>query len=569
MRNASKKWMRLCGESTCLPQEDIFNAHANSDPTPRAFNTNLTGVETSDMKNILPAETLFQKGRLLLVQERFLNTSAEFRKNSLNHPQRFYGATSRPFEQLDLLVEGNDFYIPTGGVSSSNAQCEYDWDIFINNQYYKTFRGYSGAKSTGLRIVKKNNTKIKDDVFLYRQSDTADIRHNYSTTVPIKADYGYRILPFYVQQTSNGQLNKCTLGTAPSISITSEQSKFNIRYQLPTNISTTKANTLRIWQYVAICPHGKEINRNDIKTYLLYLSVPDLWDRVVDICELEQGHSCTTDFAAKILKEQDIKPCRDIKWIMPVAHSVKYYPEHTSPKHIQRNQMLITIRPNAKYPPQQAWLRAFGFNPNLESFEIWNSQNNKDLLLEVAGIITPEMVCDQNCTSAGNNTFRSWFDGCSNLKKVDLIFHHTWNNVKTCGDFFSYRMFANCHNLTDFNPNWSEPQGFTAVGDYHNMSKYMNCTNLVCVSKNYNESYNIRQAGIGFGSYEFSGCTNLITPSIFYTEPRQFDNTPPAINSYKFENCTNLNNFHQYNETKIQGNSPQAYLAGKFDGTPL
>ena len=561
------EWMRICGESNCLPQQNTFHVQATSDPTPRQYNTNLTGVSVSDNANVLRAETRFHSGRLLLAQERFLNAPAECRyapsHELSNYPQRFYAPTSRSYEQLDLLIDSDEFYIPTGGASSNGSPWEYDWDIYINHNYWKTFRGFSGSKSTGIKVQKPKDLSFKSDVFLYRDKNIADIRSHFHASIPIKARLGYKILPFYVQETSSGTLNKCILGTPPNISLTSENDKIKVAYRSTVKQNTEKNHIPRIWQYVAICPQGNNLSRADIQTYLLYLSVPDLWDKRIDVQTLF-GSSCVTDFAAHVLNEQSYVPCTGFEWVMPVAGYAQCY---STP--IPNTKMLVSLRPNAQYPPQQAWLRAFGFNANSESFEIWNRQANKNLVLAVSGILTPEMVCDGKCDSAGHHAFRSWFDGCSYLEKADLRFHHSWNNVKTCGDYFGLRMFANCVSLKEFSSDWTEPLGFESVGHYHNVNKYMNCKSLIHVSKSYNESHNIKEAGIGYGSYQFEGCTNLVSPSRFYTEPRTFDNTPPAINSYKFAGCTNLTDFIQYTETRIQGSNPQAYLAGKFNGCDL
>jgi hypothetical protein len=559
------EWLRICGESTTLPQQNSFHVRVSTDPTPRRRNTNLTGLSLSDNPNVLQAETIFRDGRLLLAQERFLNAPAELQANlNTNYPQRFYAPTSQPYEQLDLLINGDEFIIPTGGLSSSNSQCEYDWDIYINNNYWKTYRGYSGIKSSGIKVTKPNtDIKIRDNVSLYRDQDIADIRQNFNVNVPIKAPHGYRILAFYVQETSAGAFNKCVLGTPSGVQITSELDKLKISYTPNIKPTTEKVHIPRIWQYVATCPQGNNLTRADIKTYLLYLSVPDLWSKIIDINSLLGDNNTIINFAANVIKEQISIPCASFKWIMPIAGFAKCYQTY-----IPRSQMLITIRPNAKYPPQTAWLRGFGFTPTSESIEPWNSQINKNRLIGVSGILTPEMACD-NKSATGHNTFRSWFDSCAYLEQADLVFHHSWHNIKTCGDYFGYRMFVNCARLKCFNPNWSEPTGFETVGNYHNCSKYLNCQSLQNISESYKETYNLHEAGIGFGSYQFSGCTNLITVSPWYTEPKEWTNTPPAINSYKFENCTNLIDFIQYTETKIPSSKPSAYLAEKFNGCEL
>ena len=457
---------------------------------------------------------------------------------------KFSSIVHRHEEEIEFLIDSHEWFIPTGGMTSTGTNVEYNWDIYIDGNFFGNFRGYSGQVSTGIYVKKTPNRRIGPIVFL-KDVEEFDNAHPFTTVVPISSPHNYGYLPYWFLIARDGKILDLGIGTHSLLSLERQNSIFRFFYR-PS--SDTSENTSIIYQCAAIFPIKENVTREDISTYRLEIKPHEAFKTAQSICPPPlppEIHICP-DFVIQYAKTQSLQPCQ-LPYRFGTARYSKHVPTYTSPHGMQ-----VLIRPRSNYPLEHGWLRGYGFCEDRETREQWNTHANKNKVIGVRAVITPETVCI-DCFNTGNFAFRSWFDGCSRLQDVELSYHADWRTVTTAGDMFGYRMFFGCSSLRHVGTRFTEPQSLTTCGDDFNRYKFANCTSLRYVSEEYTEPYRLKETGSAFCANQFSGCRSLTYVSPYYTEPLEIvTDRPDFFNCYKFAGCVFARPSPQYRDSIIQ-----------------
>ncbi len=461
------------------------------------------GISLQDMNGVLRSGLKVTNLNHALVREHYFDNPA----GTLTH-LKFSSIVHRPEEEIEFLIDATDWLIPTGGLTSAGANVEYNWDIFVDGIFYGNFRGYSGHKSAGI-FVKKPTEYLAGPIVFLKDVEAFDSEFPFTTSVPLSSPNNYGYLPYWFSVTRDGQIFDSAIGVYSHLSLERLDSVFRVTYKPSAD---SAANNLIIYQCVAIFPIKDNVTRDDIATYRLEIKPHESFTTPKSVCPATPPEMVVCpDFVVQYATTQSLIPCQ-LPYRYGSAGYGKHVPAYTSP-----HQMRVVIRPRSNYPLEQGWLRGYGFCDEIESHENWNSPSNKDKLIKVRSMITPETVCI-NCTHTGNFAFRSWFDGCRRLQEADLSYHADWRTITHAGDMFGYRMFYGCSSLQNIGILFSEPQSLISCGDDFNRYKFANCTALRYVSEEYTEPYHLKETGSAFCANQFSGCRSLAYVSPYYTD---------------------------------------------------
>jgi len=534
----------------------ILRQHCNFSVTPRISvlketeerASGLFGIMLQDMNGVMPTGLKAPCLQYELPFEKYFDNPA----GTLAH-MKFNSVVHRDEEQIEFLIDGHEWLLPTGGLSDASANVEYIWDIYLDGDFYGTFRGYSGRNSAGIRIRKPPVRRNAPIVFL-KDVEEFDSRYAFSTTVPLSTTDNYGYLPYWVTVTREGEFVDYHVGVHSQITLDKQTGTFVFSYRP----SASEDGTLLIYQCVAVFPVKDDVTVDDISTYRLEIKPLERFQGVTSVCpHAAVNKAFCHSLVVKHAHTRSLAVCT-----MPVIPGQARYYKHV-PRYTPPNQMRVTVRPRSNYPLEFGWLRGYGFTESTETRAAWNSSENKVKVVGVKAILTPEMVCP-TCDTTGNNAFRSWFDGCNRLHIAELIYHKDWRTVKTEGDRFGYRMFYGCASLPFITGKFTEPQSITACGDYHNYQKFAECSSLQYVSDDYTEPHLIMKTGAAFGAHQFAGCTDLKCVSPFYTEPKEItEGVTDFFNVYKFAGCRCKTPSPQYRESIVR-NLGKAYLANKW-----
>ena len=552
LHKPSTHLQQRCNTDDCINrQHHNYRLFARASSIRQQVNTSngFRDVSLQDMNGVLRSGLKTTNLNYELIREHYFDNPVGTFTNL-----KFSSIVHRHEEEIEFLIDSHEWFIPTGGLTTTGTNAEYNWDIYVNGDFYGNFRGYSGHVSTGIYVKKIPDRRVGPIVFL-KDVEEFDSAHSFSTSVPISSFNNYGYLPYWFVVTRDGALFDSGIGVYSGLFFERQPGIFRFTYK---PVSDTVANTFIIYQCVAIFPIKDDIVREDIATYRLEMKPLEAFSTVQSVCRppLSEALNCP-DFVVQYAKTQSLELCQ-LPYRFGSAGYGKHVPKYTSP-----DQMRVLIRPRSNYPLEHGWLRGYGFCDDVETRELWNTLSNKEKVIEVRAIFTPEMVCI-DCVNTGNFAFRSWFDGCRRLQEADFTYHVDWRTVTTVGDKFGYRMFYGCESLKNLGPLFSEPQSFIICGDDFNSHKFTNCAALRYVSNEYTEPYYLREIGSAFCAHQFAGCRSLVYVSPYYTEPQKIlTDSPDFFNCYKFAGSGLSLPSPQYRDNCVQvpGNG---HLANKW-----
>jgi hypothetical protein len=478
------------------------------------------------------------------VRQQYFDTPA------LTHEQhqKFESVNIPLLEELEFLVDNTSsvFYIPTGGLSTTQSEVSFDWDVYLNYEYYGRYCGWSGYRSSGIKINTRTPRRhIASYVDLSIGYERFDRKKDTKRIIGVMSDGDYEYLPFYIIMMDNGIYLEHRMGVYEDIAFDVYRDRMEVTYAVP----FLEVDN-RIVQFVAVYPYGKEIEAEDVRYYALDLVRKDMLNDPVEVCSLftDTTVECRVPaFLAKWAAGKIVKRCQ-----LPDIKVQGGYSECPA-EYLTPNQSRITIRPRYNIELAQGWLRAFGFTEERSSYETWNEAENKDKVLRVRCAISPKMVCVSD-TATGDYCMRNWFNACRNMT-IGNRFYYTfdWNRVKRAGKEWCYQKFFACESITSFPPDYNEPQNIETCGDDFNAFKYEECVHLVRINDRYSEPNSLREFGHRFTAGEFSGCVRLQGVSAVYCEPLRVSAQKPLhdINAYKFANCRSLVDLRNYGETPL------------------
>jgi len=543
-----------CNTATCSPRQ-----RCNFRITPRLSTLlepvvrtdGLLGISLQDMNGVLRTGLKVDGLQPELAVEKYFDNPV----GALTH-MKFSSVIHRDAEQIEFLIDGHDWFLPTSGVSDSGANVEYLWDIYLDGDFYGTFRGYSGRNSTGIR-VRKLPQRLNAPICFMKDVETFDSRYVVTTSVPLSTSDNYGYLPYWFTVSRDGEFRDYGIGVHPYVTLDRVSGVFNFSYRPPSDYD----ETLLIYQCAAVFPVKDDVTIDDMSTYRLEIIPLERFTGVTSVCPpAESVMAFCKEMVVKYAHTRAVNVCT-----LPTTPGQARYYKHV-PRYTPAHQMRVTIRPRSNYPLEFGWLRGFGFAESVDSQAAWNSVENKEKVIGVHAVLTPEMVC-LDCEYTGNHAFASWFDGCTRLQHTELRYHPDWRTVKFAGDRFGYSMFYGCTSLPYIIGKFSEPQSFMECGEDFNRQKFMECSSLQYVSEDYTEPFRLTKTGAAFGAHQFAGCVNLQCVSPFYTEPKAITTgTTNFFNAYKFAGCPCKTPSPQYTESVVHAQGV-GFLANKWSTT--
>jgi len=541
-----------CDSTACIPRQ-----HCNFRITPRLSTLQnktdgtggLFGISLQDMHGVMPTGLKAPNLNYELAFEKYFDNPV----GSLTH-MKFNSVKHRDEEYVEFLIDGYEWYLPTGGLTSAGSSAEYLWDIYVDGNFYGNFRGYSGRSSTGI-FIQKIPERLNEPIVFLKDVEEFDSRYAFTTAVPLSTTNNYGYLPYWVSVTREGAYVDHRVGIHQSITFDRQSGVFKFSYTPP----HIENDVLLIYQCVAVFPIKDDLTLDEISTYRLEIKPLEAFKTVRLACPSEVNISM--DFCKEAvvtyLQTRAFHLCE-----LPCSHAQARYYKHV-PRYTPQHHMRVVVRPRSNYPLSFGWLRGYGFVESFESRELWNTAENKEKVVGVRAVLTPEMVCS-DCSNTGNNAFRSWFDGCTRLQTAEITYHPDWRTVNIAGNMFGYRMFCGCSSLPHIIGKFTEPQSITACGDDYNRYKFAECSSLQYVSEDYTEPFHITETGTAFCAHQFAGCTALQCVSPFYTEPREVSSgITDFFNVYKFAGCRFTSPSPQYKESMVL-NPGNAFLVNKW-----